>query len=139
MKLTPKQDKFCLHYHENGNAYEAYRHAYNAENMKRNTIDRKAYGLLQKDLIRARLDQLNAESQAQVQYRQADAFRELCTAVDMAYKAGNPSAAVQAIKAKIDLLGLAAPKRKDVTTDGMPLNVPQSLTVEFVDPPEDVD
>ena len=34
MSLTPKQEAFCLAYMETGNASEAYRRAYDADNMK---------------------------------------------------------------------------------------------------------
>ena len=46
-ELTPKQEKFALAYIETGNAAEAYRIAYDAENMKPVTTRRKAAELLQ--------------------------------------------------------------------------------------------
>ena len=61
IKLTPKQERFCQVYIETGNASEAYRQAYNAEKMRPDTVNNKAYGLLQKGGIRARLDELRAE------------------------------------------------------------------------------
>ena len=61
IKLTPKQEAFCYGYVETGNASEAYRQAYNAEKMRPDTVNNKAYGLLQKGEIRARLDELRAE------------------------------------------------------------------------------
>ena len=42
MKLTVKQEKFALKYAECGDASKAYRHAYDAENMKPSTINEKA-------------------------------------------------------------------------------------------------
>src|SRR3546814_7176872 len=56
--MTPKQEAFCLAYIETGNASEAYRRAYNAENMKPETVNNKGYELLQKGEIRARLAEL---------------------------------------------------------------------------------
>lgn len=41
MALTQKQEAFALAYFETGNASEAYRRAYNAENMKPESINRK--------------------------------------------------------------------------------------------------
>lgn len=38
-QLTPKQETFCLAYIETGNASEAYRQAYDAENMKPDTVN----------------------------------------------------------------------------------------------------
>ena len=45
--LTPKQEKFCLIYLETGNASEAYRQVYNTSKMKKTTIGRKAFELLE--------------------------------------------------------------------------------------------
>ncbi|CTQ67157.1 terminase small subunit [Roseibium alexandrii] len=60
--LTIKQELFCLAYLKEGNASEAYRQAYDCENMKDTTIHRKAKDLLDNGKIRARVDQLNAEA-----------------------------------------------------------------------------
>ena len=57
-QLTQKQENFCLAYIETGNASEAYRRAYSAENMKAETINVKASLLLKKGKIRARIDEL---------------------------------------------------------------------------------
>ena len=38
LKLTAKQEAFARAYVETGNASEAYRRAYNAENMKQESI-----------------------------------------------------------------------------------------------------
>ena len=46
MHLTPKQEAFALAYVETGNASEAYRRAYDAENMKPAVIAVKASELL---------------------------------------------------------------------------------------------
>ncbi|OWK39535.1 terminase small subunit [Fimbriiglobus ruber] len=43
--LTPKQEKFCQKYIELGNASEAYRQAYDAENMSPEAIHEEAYRL----------------------------------------------------------------------------------------------
>ena len=40
-KLTPKQEAFVLAYIETGNASEAYRRAYNAENMSERSFTTK--------------------------------------------------------------------------------------------------
>lgn len=58
MKLTAKQDAFCLAYIESGNASEAYRKSYNSKNMKPETVNRKANELMTNGKITARLEQL---------------------------------------------------------------------------------
>jgi len=57
-KLTPKQEGFCLSYIETGNASEAYRLNYDAENMKPATIKVKASELLNNGKVTARLAEL---------------------------------------------------------------------------------
>jgi phage terminase small subunit len=60
--LTPKQEKFCLAYLKTGNASEAYRLSYDAENMKSETVNRNAKALLDNSKIAARLQELNASA-----------------------------------------------------------------------------
>lgn len=62
IKLTQKQEAFCIAYLETGDASEAYRRAYSTKNMKPATINRKAKHEIDKGKIRARLKQLNAKA-----------------------------------------------------------------------------
>lgn len=62
MKLTPKQESFCLKYLECGNASEAYRYAYDCMKMKAETVNTKASNLLKKDKIRTRVEELQKEN-----------------------------------------------------------------------------
>ena len=62
-RLTPKQEKFCLRYSECGNASEAYRQAYNTAKMKPESVNRKAFELLEDVKITARLEALRKENQ----------------------------------------------------------------------------
>ena len=56
--MTPKQERFCQVYVETGNASEAYRQAYNAENMQPQTVNRKAHELTEDGKITARIEAL---------------------------------------------------------------------------------
>src|SRR5690606_37554840 len=60
--LTQKQEAFCLAYMETGNASEAYRQAYDAEQMKPETVNRKAKELLDNGKIAARIAGLQEEA-----------------------------------------------------------------------------
>ena len=62
MKLTQKQENFIYHYLEHGNASEAYRHSYNAENMKPETINRKAKEVVDNGNVAARIAELREEA-----------------------------------------------------------------------------
>lgn len=59
--LTNKQEKFVQELLKGKSQREAYKAAYNTENMKPATIDSKACLLFKKDKIRARYDELNAQ------------------------------------------------------------------------------
>lgn len=61
MTLTPKQEKFCQEYIKCGNQSMAYRIAYNTDNMKPETINTKAYELMQNGNITDRISELNKQ------------------------------------------------------------------------------
>jgi len=114
--VTPKQEAFCLAYIETGNASEAYRRAYNAENMKPETVNRKAKDLLDNGKITARL----AELREPILERHGDTvdslLEELESARARALAVDRPSAAVSATMGKARLLGLDR-QQLDVTVD----------------------
>lgn len=56
--LTIKQERFAQKYVELGNATEAYRQSYDAENMAPETINNEAYVLLQHPEVAARIEKL---------------------------------------------------------------------------------
>lgn len=58
-RLSQKQEMFCIKYAKHGNATRAYKEAYNAENMKPATINRKAVELFENGKITARIEELN--------------------------------------------------------------------------------
>lgn len=59
--LTPKQENFCREFIKCGNASEAYRKAYNCDNMKPETINVKACELLKNGNIMVRVQELDKE------------------------------------------------------------------------------
>lgn len=106
VKLTPKQENFCLAYLETGNASEAYRRAYNAQNMKPESINVNASKLLSGAKIAQRLDELRAPAIAKAQLTVEDLLRELEEARRMALETEAPAPAVSATMGKAKLLGL---------------------------------
>ena len=56
--LTPKQEKFVMALIEGMSQRQAYKIAYNSENMKNTTIDNNAYKLFKKDNIQLRYKEL---------------------------------------------------------------------------------
>lgn len=77
--LTPKMEAFCLAYLKSGNASEAYRQSYNAENMKPETVNRTAKELLDNPKITARLAELNAAAVSAAVMTRQEALERLST------------------------------------------------------------
>ena len=108
MKLTAKQEAFCLAYIETGNASEAYRSAYKADRMKPATINRKAAELMDNGKITARLQQLRAPIMERHNVTVDSLLLELEEARQVALGAETPQsgAAVTATMGKAKLCGL---------------------------------
>ncbi|WP_032855554.1 terminase small subunit [Pasteurella dagmatis] len=106
-KLTLKQENFCLQYIETGNASEAYRQAYHAENMKPDTINRKASELLSDGPITVRLDELKQSHQQRHEITVDDLIRKLEDIYQKAISGnGSLNTAVNAVMGQAKLLGL---------------------------------
>lgn len=118
--LTPKQEKFCLKYHETSNATESYKHAYRCGNMKSATINNKAYALKKTPPIQARLKELQQEAAALHEITINDLIKELEEARIMASTAETvqASAMTGATMSKAKLLGYLIDKgEQKITVD----------------------
>lgn len=112
MSLTPKQEAFAIAYVETGNASEAYRRSYNAENMKPESINVSACKLLSEPKIRQRVDQLKDAQIERLNITVDDLIAELDEARKIALEAPKPqsAAAISATLGKAKLLGLLTEK-----------------------------
>ena len=110
--MTTKQEQFARLYVETGNASEAYRQAYNTDNMKPETVTNEAYKLLQAPDISAMVDDLKAEARQRHAVTVDDLLHELEQARAAALTAPTPqsSAAVSATMGKAKMLGLLVDK-----------------------------
>jgi len=81
MALTIKQENFCNYYVESGNASEAYRRAYNADNMKQESIVVKASELLSNGNISVRVDELKSNLQSKSDITKERILNELSSIV----------------------------------------------------------
>ncbi len=118
-KLTIKQENFVLAYIETGNASEAYRQAYDADRMKPETINRKAFELLDNGKITARLDAVQAEHRDRHDVTVDSICAELETARKQALKADQNSAAIAASMGKAKMHGLFS--ERHIHVDERPL------------------
>ena len=112
MALTIKQEKFCMVYIETGNASEAYRQAYNAENMKEASINVNACKLLTDAKIAPRIKELKSGHVKRHELTIDDLVKELeeARACALNGETKQTSAAVAATMGKAKLLGLVVDK-----------------------------
>lgn len=120
MRLTEKQENFCLAYIETGNASEAYRTAYNAKNMGANTVHVKASELLADGKVSVRVAELREEHAKRHRITVDDLLSELEEARQAALTAeiAQSAAAVGATMGKAKLLGLDKQIIDHTSSDG---------------------
>ena len=123
-KLTIKQERFARLYVELGNASEAYRRAYDAENMSNDVIKVKACELLHSGNVAVTVDSLKAEISAEFQVNVESITSELVEAFEMAQENSQAGHMVSATMGKAKLHGLILDKQQ-ITANNADL---QSMT-----------
>lgn len=108
--ITPKQEAFCLAFVETGNASEAYRRAYDAENMKPESINRKAKELIDNGKIAARLAVLREVHVERHNLTVDDLIAQLDEDRTFARDLKAPAAAITASMGKAKILGFLTDK-----------------------------
>lgn len=108
--MTPKQEAFCLAFVETGNASEAYRRAYDAENMKPETINVQASKMLSDPKIAIRLAVLRDEHVERHNLTVDDLIAQLDEDRTFARDLKAPAAAITASMGKAKLLGFLTDK-----------------------------
>ncbi len=119
--LTPKQEAACRAYIETGSKSAAYRHAYSTENMKEETVWRRAVELFDNGKVAARLEALQAEHRRVHDVTIESLTKELEEARTLAIANGQASAAVQASMGIAKLHGLLVERSEVKTTNDMTL------------------
>lgn len=131
--LTPKQQNFCLAYLETGNASEAYRRAYDAENMKAETVNKRASELLDNGEVAGRIAELRAPAIAKAQLTVEDLLGELEEARALAMSIEAPAPAVSATMGKAKLLGLGKVTLDHTSSDGSMTPMPTTILLAAPD------
>lgn len=114
--LTPKQRAFALAYVETGNASEAYRRSYDAENCSAETVKVEASRLLDNPNVALTIVALQAEARERTMVTVESLTKELDEDRELARKLEMPAAAVSAVMGKAKLHGLITDKSKTETT-----------------------
>lgn len=134
-ELTIKQENFRLYHVETGNASEAYRRAYDADGMKPETINRRAFDLMEDSKIRARIDMLQAKHRKAHDIRISDILDKLEDIYQESMKKGNFSVAVSSVMGQAKILGF---DRQAVTSQEDLSKLPRVINVHFSDEPDDI-
>lgn len=121
MSLTIKEEIFVQRRIEGYSQTEAYRFAYNCENMKDKTVTEKASKLMAKDNVRARYEELKNELKQKMFYTVEKAnddleWIKLKAKEDIEYrgiKQANSNAYLGAVKQQIDLNGITIKEAKE--------------------------
>lgn len=121
-KLTVKQEKFCMAFVETGDASEAYRRAYNAENMSAQVINNKGYLLKENGYVGVRIKELMEELKERHRKTMDDLLKDLDEARDLARKIEQPASMISATMGSAKLLGLDKPVADD-DEKGQELNI----------------
>lgn len=130
--LTPKQEAFARKYLELGNASEAYRQAYDAENMSPEAIKVEACRLLQNPNVALTVKELQEDHRERHRVTVDSLTAELEEARTLALQKDQPSAAVSATMGKAKIHGHLTDKTEISGPNGSPMLVSVSVTSEAV-------
>lgn len=119
VKLTAKQEAFCQAIADGMGQADAYRTAYDAEDMKDETIYPHASRLMKNDKVAARIAELRSE----VQEKQLWSREMSIKALVAAYKEGSGSVKVAAVKELNAMHGYNEPTRLNVALKAFPTSV----------------
>lgn len=126
---TAKKEAFSLAFVETRNASEAYRTAYDAENMQPNVIWKEASLLKSSRMVSERIEILEEEARQRNVVTVDSLTSILREAIDLAKEEGQPSAITSAALGIAKLHGLASDKAHVLHTG----DINHNIQVEFVE------
>jgi phage terminase small subunit len=123
-KLTSKQEAFCQAIADGKNQSDAYRLAYNAANMKADTINKKAYELMNDGQITARIQELRSKLQERVLITREDVLQGILDGIETGKANNKPMEIFKGYEIINKMLGYDAPIKHDVkSTGGFSINI----------------
>ena len=128
MGLTAKQEAFCIAYIETGNASEAYRRAYAADNMQPQVVNVKASTLLANGKIKVRLQEIRAPVVKAAQITLTQHLDDLKRLRDLAEASEKYGPAVAAEMARGKVSGLYVDKVEVNITEGLAERLSKALS-----------
>lgn len=128
-KLTFKQEKFCRNIVKGMNKSDAYRDAYDAEDMKDKTINENASRLSKDSKITARIEKLQEDQRILLEYdisahiKELDEVKESAMCPRGEYGNVNEASAVRAVELKGKVLGMYVEKKESKVEVAGTINV----------------
>lgn len=116
-KLTPKQERFCQNIAKGLSQADAYRDAYDCEDMVDNSVYKEACLLMNNPKITERLKELTAEAVKDIKYEVEDCFRETDEILRLAKMTDNLQIMLKAVEQKGKLKGLFKDKENNVNVN----------------------
>lgn len=117
MGLTPKQEKFCQNIVKGMSQADAYRDAYNTENMKDETVWSASCRLMNDCKVTARVKELTEITVKDIKYEIEDCFRETDEILQLAKMTDNLQIMLKAVEQKGKLKGLFKDKDTNVNVN----------------------
>ena len=116
--LTAKQEAFCQAVADGMNQSDAYRHAYNAENMKPESVNVNASKLMADAKVKLRVRELKDALSLKALWTREDAVKELKDIASMGKDGKQLGAATAAIKELNSMHGYNEPIKFEVEHSG---------------------
>lgn len=97
--MTPKQEKFCQAVASGHNYSESYRMAFNSEKMKPESVNNKAWQLMQRVDIKARISEIKAALAEQGIWTRVQSVQSLINVINHPDKTSDVVGAVKELNA----------------------------------------
>ena len=131
-QLTTKQEAFARKYIELGNASEAYRQSYDAENMSAEAIHEEAYRLTKNPDVSLRILEIREKHCERHNITVDSITQELHELKEEARAEKQYSPAITAVMGKAKIHGLLTDKAEISGPNGSPLPVSVTVTSDLV-------
>lgn len=123
MALTPKQEKFAQLVASGTNQSDAYRQAYNAENMTYASVNRQAHAVAQNSNVASRVKELQKPIIEAHRFTLDSYIKRMNELCEISLSAEDNSAAIKALENVGKVLGFYTQKTEISGRDGGPLDI----------------
>ena len=132
MTLTAKQEAFCQAIADGMTQADAYRTAYNAVNMKPESVQVKACELTKDGKISVRVAELRSKLAQKQLWTREMSVKALVRAYKVAEDGGQSTAMTAAVKELNAMHGYNAPSKVDLLSSDGSMSPPKRVEISFV-------